>query len=277
MPVSNDNKEIDLLHLLIKILNALKANFWLIVITFVGGCLLGFGYFKTARKVYSSEMIISSTILTDAYSIVLFENANKHLSEGDLTLLSKEFNIPEEAFKSLASVKIKNLSETNESKERDRFLITADVFDQSVFPQVQQGLITYLEENEFARIREDQMKNTLKQMIAKVDIEIKDMEKLKERISNGEFFQATKGSVMFDPTTVNSKILELTEKKLDYENKLQLSNSVQVIEGFTQFQRQSKPRLSASIGFGALAGLLIGIGIIVTRALIILMNEEEYQ
>ena len=73
-------------------------------------------------------------------------------------------------------------------------------------------------------------------MIASVDKEIKDMEQLKARIANGEFFQATKGNVMFDPTTVNSKIIELTERKIDYENKLQLSNSVQVIEGFTRFQ-----------------------------------------
>ena len=41
-----------------------------------------------------------------------------------------------------------------------------------------------------------------------------------------------KGNVMFDPTIVNSKIVELTKEKITLQNNLALVNSVQVIEGF---------------------------------------------
>ena len=48
---------------------------------------------------------------------------------------------------------------------------------------------------------------------------------------------------MFDPTTVNSKILELTERKnKSSKSVLILANSVQVIEGFTAFEKPSKPK-----------------------------------
>ena len=62
---------------------------------------------------------------------------------------------------------------------------------------------------------------------------------------------------MFDPTTVNSKIVELTEKKINYENNLQLSNSVQVIDGFSEFRKESKPRLNFSLTGGAVFGLFL--------------------
>jgi hypothetical protein len=93
------------------------------------------------------------------------------------------------------------------------------------------------------------------------------MEELKRKISSGDFFQAAKGNVMFDPTTVNSKILELTEKKIGYQNSLQLSSSVQVVDGFTEFKKHSKPKLSILMISGATFGLTVA-GLIVLIRLI---------
>ena len=273
--MAKDNNEIDLLQFLVKVLKTFRANLLLVIVCFIIGCLLGIAHFSTARKVYESKMIISSSILTGEYSKVLFESVNKHLSEGNYEMLSKQFNVPEKVMRSLGSVESASLSETNDIKMKDRLLITAELYDYDDLVPLQQGLVYYLENNEFAKVRVEQAKNFFKQMIASVDLEIKDMEQLKARIANGEFFQATKGNVMFDPTTVNSKIIDLTERKIDYENKLQLSNSVQVIEGFTRFQRRTLPRLSYSVGTGAIAGFLIATVIILSKGLITLVKEDE--
>ncbi len=115
------------------------------------------------------------------------------------------------------------------------------------YPIFKMVLVHYLENNEFVKIRVEQNKNYLKQMLAKLEQEIKDMEEFKLKIFNGEFFQSAKGNVMFDPTIVNSKILELTKEKINLQNNLALANSVQVIEGFTTFERPSSPKLSISL------------------------------
>ena len=52
-------------------------------------------------------------------------------------------------------------------------------------------------------------------------------------------FREAKGNVMFDPTIVNSKIVELTKEKITLQNSLALANSVQVVEGFSRFERPS--------------------------------------
>jgi hypothetical protein len=91
-------------------------------------------------------------------------------------------------------------------------------------------------------------------MLARADKEIAELEEFKTRIYKGDFFQNAKGNVMFDPTDVNTKILELTEKRISYQNGLAIANSVQLIDGFTQFEKQSKPKLSRAIISGFLGG-----------------------
>src|SRR5688572_33461823 len=106
---------------------------------------------------------------------------------------------------------------------------------------------------------------TLFRSLATVTQEINDLAEFKSRISSGDFFEKTKGNVNFDPTTVNSKILDLTEKKIAYENGLQLSNSVQVIEGFTKFEGASRPKLSVSLVSGSMLGLAFVVAVLALK------------
>lgn len=257
MPDQRNNDEIDLLELFLKSVNIIQANFWLIVLFFILGSALGLAYFYSSKKIFENKMIISSDILTASYSRVLFETVNKHLGEGDSKRIASAFNISEDDAKQISSLKIENLTKADADalKETDRYLITAEVYDQSILPELQRGLISYLENNEFVKVRVEQNKTFLKEMITSTEREIKDMDNLKVRIFNGEFFQQTKGNIMFDPTSVNSKILELSEKKIKYQNDLQISNSVQLIEGFSSFQNPVKPKLSVSMAAGSMVGL----------------------
>jgi len=257
MPDTKPNEEIDVLSLFLKVVLILKANFWLIIAFLIGGSVLGASYFFASKRVYENRMIISSDILTTSFSEVLFENANRHLREGSYAIIASQFHISEEAASKINSIKIGNIYKATGGDliDKDRFLITVEVTDQQMLPDFQKGILIYLETNDFVKVRVEQRRNQLKQMLATVTQEINDLTELKHRISSGDFFEKTKGNVNFDPTTVNSKILDLTEKKIAYENGLQLSNSVQVIEGFTKFEGASKPKLSVSLVSGSMLGL----------------------
>jgi len=257
MANQKSSDEIDLLELFLKGVNTFRANFWLIVTFFLLGSALGLAYFLSSNKIYESKMIITSAILTESYSKILFENANRRVKERDIEHLAKMYNISEASANRIASLRIENLNnaEADDPKEFDHFLITVEVTDQKILPELQTGLIGYLENNEFVKIRVEQKKSFLNEMLASVKKEISDMEEFKGKIFNGDFFQRNNGNVMFDPTTVNSKILELTQRKIQYENELQLSNSVHVVDGFTEFQKQTRPRLSLSLVAGSFVGL----------------------
>jgi LPS O-antigen subunit length determinant protein (WzzB/FepE family) len=247
--------EIDLVELFLQGINVIRANFWVIVLFFCLGTALGVGYYYSSSKVYESTMVISSNILTRSYSENLVDRLTRHRRESNFVAVMSLLGVSETTAKSIADIDIKNISKADDLKDPGNFIITAYVLDQEVLPELQKGLIHYIENNEYVKIRVEQNRNYLKQTLAKIEQEIKDMEEFKQKIVSGAFFQIAKGNVMFDPTTVNSKILELTKERINLQNSIALSNSVQVIEGFSKFQRPTSPKLSVSMIAGSLVGL----------------------
>jgi LPS O-antigen subunit length determinant protein (WzzB/FepE family) len=269
MPDQKKSDEIDVTDLIVKSIEALKTNFWIIVFFIGVGTAIGIAYYNTTPKIYQSTMIISSNILTESYCEALFSNFNRYIIEGNARVLAKQFQISESAAASIRSLEVEAMTKAQsaDSKESERFLITAEVVDRAILPDLQKGIIAYLQSNDFVRIRVEQNKKYFKQMLDRVDKEIADMEEFKTRIYKGDFFQNAKGNVMFDPTTVNTKILELTDKRITYQNGLEIADSVQLIDAFTQFEKQSKPKLSLSLIAGFLAGTGMALLFLVLRFL----------
>lgn len=248
--------EFDLYELFFKGVEIIRGNFWLIVTFFVAGTLLGLSYYYSSTKVYETRMVVSSSILTRSYAEALIDKLNRHRRELNIKAIMQSLNVSEPTAKNIMRLDTEVVSQIDETKEPERFIITAEVLDQDILPDLQKGLVHHLANNEFVKVRVEQNKKYLNQMIAKFDEEIKDMEVWKEKIISGEFFQRTQGNVMFDPTTVNSKILELTKERINLQNNLELANSVQVIEGFTKYERPVRPRLSISLISGSFVGLV---------------------
>lgn len=255
MEKKNKGEEIDLFELFLKGINIFRDNFWAIFIFFFIGIGLGLVHYHYSKNVFENKMVISSSILTKSYCQKLIETTNKYRKENNLKAISSQLRVSENQAEEIISLSIDDLLEFNDLKEQTAFLITVRVHNQDILPDLQKGLIQYLEDNEFVKVRVEQNKRYFEQTISKLEEEIKDMEMLKQKISTGSFFQSNTGNIMFDPTTVNSKILELTKEKINLENNLALVNSVQIIEGFTPFQRPSSPRLSISLISGSLIGL----------------------
>jgi hypothetical protein len=249
------NGEIDLLNLLLQFVNLVRENFWLILTFFLIGAGLGSASYFTARKVYENKMVISSEILTRPYAEISIDRISTYLGEGNREAIAKDLKLSPEIVEELSDFSIESLTESEDPKEADRFILTAETYSQEVLPDLQKALVAYFENNEFVKIRVDHNKKLYTQMISKVETEIRDMEGWKQKIMSGAFFQNANG-VIFDPTTINSKIIDLTKERISLENSLALVNSVQVIEGFTPFQKPTKPKLSISLISGATIGLV---------------------
>lgn len=263
--------EIDLIELLIKGIGLIKANLVLIISFFVVGTLLGFGYYYSSKKIFQNKMLISSEILTESYCKSLIDDANRLIREQNYKLLSEQLGVTENIANEISSIAIKSplTNEIEIGKESDRkfFHVTLEVYNQEVLKDLQNGLISYLENNEFVKTRINQKKEYLKQTISKLEEEIKDLEILKSDVYSGEFFKKVNGNAEFDPTTINSKIIELTKEKIVLQHGLELANSVHVVEGFTKFQKPSKPKLSLSLVAGSLVGLAFVGALIVFKSI----------
>jgi hypothetical protein len=208
----------------------------------------------------------------------LFDISNTLLRHGYLVGLVGQLHVDISVASQVKLITIEKLS-TVEIKENERFLITVGVLDPQILPALQEGIVKSMSENEFVAVRQELKKNGLRETITATEREIKDLQEFKVNLYKGDFFERNRGNVMFDPTEVNSKILELEEKRIQLENDLKLANSVQVIQRFTKYQRQVSPRLSVSLIAGSTVGLAFVVLFIafksIRRILSIAATKEE--
>ncbi len=257
-----NNDEIDLVELLVKTVLLIKRNLIQIIVFFSVGTGLGYAYASLAPKVYESKMLVSSEILTESYSERLFENLQNLIKEENYNSVSSALGLNNDEAGAISKIKIESALKDKPQKEDEKkfFLITVELTDQSILPKLQTGLINYFQQNDFVKLRVDSKKKMYQQIISKINEEIKSLESFKKDIGDGSFFNRTKGDVMFDPTEVNSKIVGLTQEREALEEKLALINSVEVVEGFTEFEKPIWPKKSVSLAAGATLGLfLVGI------------------
>lgn len=279
---SSKNDEIDLVEVLLSGIRIIRDNFWLIISFFVMGTLLGFIYYSTSKKIFENRMLISSEILTESYAKRLIEDVNHVVFERNYKLLTQQLGIKEETAKEIGSIRIQSplTNETEIAKESERkfFHIIVDVYDQKILTELQNGLLSCIENNEFVKKRVIQKKDFLAKSISKLEQEINDLELFRSEVHNGNFFKKASGNVNFDPTTINSKIIELSKEKVKAQHDLELANSVHLVEGFTKVQNPSKPKLSLSLIAGSLVGLFFVGALIVfksTRKLLEMAAKES--
>lgn len=278
-PINSD--EIDLLELLARIVISIKSNFKLIVGAFLVGSLLGLAYYQFVPKSYESRMLISSEILTESYSKTIAEDLNKLIRERNIESLSSKLKItPKEAL-ALGKLEVKNAIEKADGRkeeEKNYLTITCQASDNSIWPNLQNGLINFFETNDYVKIRVEQKKKYFTQVIEKIDKELVDLNDLKSRIANGQVTQSSKDNlILFDPTTVNTKILDLNKEKINLQNQLEIVNSIQMVEGFTVFEKPISPKLSISLSAGASFGLFFVALLIGFKSLrkIVSLSEEK--
>jgi len=252
------NDEIDLLEILAKIIFLVKKNTKIIVSAFVIGTLLGLGYYQFVPKVYESKMILLSDILTSSYGERITESLNRLISENNTKILSERLKMSKQDAAQIVRIEIETVTQekSREEKENEIFIVTVKVLERNILPKLQENIIVYLRNNEFVEIRVKQRRKYALEIIKKIDEQLSALEQLKSRITKGELLQGGKENlVLFDPTTVHSKIVDLNKERTSLQNSLEIINSIQLVEGFTVFENPVSPKLSFSLAGGATLGL----------------------
>jgi len=275
-PLHSD--EIDISELLAKGLQGLKNNYKSFLKAITGGIVLGYLIFLFAPKRFESKMLISSDILTESYSKTIIEDLEQLIDEKNYIQLTNRLNLTEDQAAALRKIEINAVLEKADVEENQKtyLTITCRSKDNTIWPALQKGLVSFFEENDFVKIRVDHRKKYNTQIIEKIDKELNDLNDLKLRIMEGKITQATKDNlVLFDPTTINSKILDLNKEKIHLQNGLEVINSIQVVESFTPFEKPVAPKFSISIISGAALGFIVVIMTLFLNALNGMIKSKE--
>jgi len=277
--------EIDLGILLLRITKSLFRNIWLIVTCIILGLGVGIGVFYTKKPVYKSEMIVQSSILTNAYIQTLSENLNQLVKENNKALLSTKLSLDQEGAALISTIEIITVAEEIIKKEDgseifdNLFKVYVEVSDNQVLPSLQSGILMYLEKSPYVSKQVNAKKKGLVSLLEKVENELLSMDTLKSDLNNSIRSNNVNESnvVIFDPATIYSNSLEFFESKIKYEQELAIVNGVQLIDGFVPFNNPVSPKKLISVFIGICVGLFLAFMIIFLKEIRIYLKKLDQE
>lgn len=278
---SSPSTDIDLQQLAVKLLRYLGRYYKFIALSTSVGIALGVALWMAIPPSFESEMMVSSDILTESYSKRISQSLNRLVKEKNDSILALRLNLTREEALQVGFIDIEGLKKEpdmenlrsngriyRQEKPEAIFVIAVSVGDKTILPKLQTGLVNFLRSNEFITARVDQRQRKYRELIEKIDWEIKTLDSLKQRLFHGKHvYSNSTEMVPIDPTSIPTKMIELSELKIEFIQSLELFNSIQLIEGFTPFKKPSSPKLSIALLIGFTLGLLSAIGILTLKEL----------
>src|SRR5690606_11010854 len=233
-PQSNDD-EIDLKDLLKKIINILSRGTKTIILSILLGAILGLAYFFNSKTTYESNMILSSEVLVLANVKALLDPFEPLIEEGNLAVLAERLGVDEGIAAKIKEIEVKSTfeKESDNKEKMNYFEVTATVTDNDILPQLQEGIVNFLQNNEFVQKRVALKEDGLKTLIDRIDKEIAQIDSVKTKIGQSVPLSATSPNVvLMEPSNLYEQALKMAEKQQLYKTQLALIESFQVVQGF---------------------------------------------
>lgn len=254
-----NNDELSLVNLLENVFCFFRRFGWLITSITLTGLLLGFVLYKTAPKQYASTLLLHSFTLANAEQINIIQNWNQLLKEKEYSLLAKRLNCSPEMLKQVTKLEAEELQKLYTPNNPNGFSVTVMVKDNAVLDSLQHSITWGLENNDYIREKLNARKLNLQQLISKVQVEIARLDSSKKNIeSNLAGTSQRGGSLIVDISKINSGVIELNEKLLDYQDQLKFVCAVQVLHSFEKFSKPASPKLLKYVVLGCIAGFALG-------------------
>jgi hypothetical protein len=274
---SSSRDDIDIQELAVRIIRYFRNHFTFIVVFCLVGAGLGVAAYKALPNSYESKMVVLSDLLTKTYGDRIDESLNSLISEGNISELSSRLAITPEKAAVMQSVSIecqldvKTPQREKVEKDETYFIITVDLTDRSALPQIQEGMLNYLRNNEWVKLRARQRAQLSTAVIQRIDREIESLDSIKRTLFQKG--QLRMEHIQFDPSDLYTETAELTRMRWLEQQDLELANSIHLIEGFTVFEKPKDPKLTTLVILGFLVGLLGSIGLLTLKHLLALARR----
>lgn len=267
------NDEIDLTELMVKMRNVLVRNTILITILIVSGLVLGYVYYQLKPFIYQSTIVIQSKILDEPLLKVINENLTRRIEERNYNALSTTLNVSPEIAENIRTISIEPAAEDNKAP-MSFYLITVEAASNGHWNALKHGVVGYLANNAYVEKRINLQKERYRNLMGKLDTEIRQLDSLKMQLSSPEE-SGNNQFVVMNPSDVYSTLISLHKQRQQYKEELELNTAVEVVENFEAYQQPISPRLVRSMGLGALIGLLLSFFIIIAREINAYINKYE--
>jgi hypothetical protein len=251
-------EDIDLLVLLERSILFFRRYKWLFTISIV--LAIGFGGYRylSLPKVYDSRMVVHSYILSNQEHVEIIDNWNNLLKRHEYTAMAEIFNCPEDFVRKIKKIEATEIQKVFTATNPSGFYIDVNVTDNSMLPELQKKIVYGIENGEYVKNRITFKKERIKEMINEIKGEIVKFDSTKaemEKIISGK--ERPSSSLIIDGSNINRQWIDMNEKLLFFQEELNFTNGIQVLQGLSKFNKPIGPKLLVSIILGLILFLPI--------------------
>ncbi len=255
----NKGDDLDLLNLFERISRFFRSYFSLIAICAAIGAGLGFTLYKVLPKQYGSSLLLHSFTLTNTEQINIIENWNELLEGKEYETLGERLHCSPSLVSKVTDISAAEIIKLYSENNPNGFNVEVLVKDNTILDSLQQGIIYGLEHSEYMKERLATKRSNFIELIEKVKSEMSKLDSTKKTIeSNVSSNTQHPSSYILDVSGINTQMINLNEKLLNYEEQLKFMNAVQVLHKFEKFQKPVAPKLIKLIVLGFIGGFAVG-------------------
>lgn len=293
--------EIDLLELFQKLGNGIKNIFigllkgilflivfgirkiHFLVLFVIAGALIGMVLYNSTRRYYSSYMIAQANGITSADMINYINDLHDLCTKRNTQALALDLQMPDSTAHKIKDIQAffiidankdeigdyvdfkntYNPKDTTQQRLEDRLHVTVEVYENTVFEKVKNGLFRYMGKNPYIIKLNEIRKEELKELITQSEYEIAKLDSLQ----NTDYFKSSdkiptqQSQMMFlaekEPTMYYRDKLSLMNRKQEYQKELELAtDAFTVIKDFTSLAVAENPRGKYIIRYSFILGVL---------------------
>ena len=227
--------------------------------------LAGYSLRYVIEPAYETQGIFVSNTLPGKYCALLLDNLKKLQGKKNISLLSQEMKISEEAAGDILSMKMTTRRDTFLIDKRDSVLtllkITLVLRSVGHLDSIQWALVNYLENNDYALKRKEARRKALESLKETLNYKLQSLDSLK-KIVNSSIIPRSEGKGIIlgepvDPVSVYQAELGYFREQLSIDQALATIDNIEVIQPFLKSNQTNYPRYNWLMKMFFLASLII--------------------
>jgi hypothetical protein len=243
-------------------------------------------YYFLQKPVFKSELTLNSRFLTTNFCQGLIEDLSNFVAEGNNAQLEHTLKLDKDQAEDFSSIKFAytidedKIEETPDSVMKQiPFKVIVSVKDNSIFDSLGQRIKGYIENNKFAKRREEIEKENLRNEINLLVIQRKSLDTLKRLVEQNLTPRGSNGLIYgepYDPLNVYREDISFYNRELRLRKKLIESESVEIIHDFIKFKKPRNPvSLLKCLFLGGIIGAFLALIFIIIKEIGIALKKYE--
>jgi hypothetical protein len=246
-----DSDDIDLLSLVERSILFFKKYALVFILAAIVGIALGIMSYRKVPILYQSRLIAHPSVLTNQENIQIIDTWNSLLKKQEYSEVAKVFNCQESVVRTLKKIEGTEIQKVFSATNPNGFYIDVQVTDNSTLETLQKGIVYGFENGQYVKERVAFKKARLREMIDDLRVEIARLDSTgsdMEKIISGK--GKSSAGVIIDGSNISRQLIDLTEKLLFFEEELNFTNGIQVLQGFSKYSKPVSANLIVFIGLG---------------------------